>query len=313
MEDFKQELLVKIKTLSETVWEGKAKEPEINEWLENFDPETDDSDSEHLHALYLLSNFMYFGNREIRELLKALYRDLYKYPIIESIRKDNNDRTDADFLTQAFERECDQTRFLGIGNPSESGSHLLYYFRQENALPKDLFIYSHQIFSRTGTPPKLSIGNSQIKRYVFIDDLCGSGSQAKRYSREILEPLKQLAPNIWVAYYTLFATKSGLDVLKNTLFDDVDTVFEFDDSNRCLCDVSRYFPEDESRISRDFAKAMCLKYGERLYPAHPLGWKDGQLLVGFHHNTPNNTLPIIWYDEPKPPWKPIFRRYPKIY
>ena len=28
-----------------------------------------------------------------------------------------------------------------------------------------------------------------------------------------------------------------------------------------------------------------------------LGYRDSQLLIGFQHNTPDNTLPIIWYDE----------------
>ena len=33
-------------------------------------------------------------------------------------------------------------------------------------------------------------------------------------------------------------------------------------------------------------------------PADALGFEDSQLLIGFHHNTPDNTLPIIWFDEP---------------
>lgn len=32
-----------------------------------------------------------------------------------------------------------------------------------------------------------------------------------------------------------------------------------------------------------------------------------------HHNTPDNTLPIIWFDEDKSMWTPIFRRYNKNY
>jgi len=59
---------------------------------------------------------------------------------------------------------------------------------------------------------------------------------------------------------------------------------------------------------------MCRQYGEKLVGGpHSLGFDDSQLLIGFHHNTPDNTLPIIWFDEPgQASWKPIFRRYPKL-
>ena len=42
-----------------------------------------------------------------------------------------------------------------------------------------------------------------------------------------------------------------------------------------------------------------------------LGFKDCQLLLGFNHNTPDNTLPIFWYDEKNYNWYPIFKRYKK--
>jgi hypothetical protein len=75
--------MAKIKTLNETVWERRATDPTITEWLDNFAPPSVAAPDERAHALFLLSNFMYFGDREIRGLLKALYRDLYRYPIIE--------------------------------------------------------------------------------------------------------------------------------------------------------------------------------------------------------------------------------------
>jgi len=84
------------------------------------------------------------------------------------------------------EKELDCTRFLGIGNPSESGVHLLYYFRQENCLPKDVFIDASRAFKSTVTPDgniSVQIGNPDITRYVFIDDICGSGDTAITYSK----------------------------------------------------------------------------------------------------------------------------------
>lgn len=316
MEDIIEQLFSKLKTLNETIWEGKVNKPRIEEWLDNFEIDKSGFPSERLHVLYLLRQFMYFGDRQIRELLKALYRDLYKYPIVEQIRKDNSDTNDSAFIFKAFCDELLKTRFLGMGNPSESGYYLLYYFRQENNLPKTLFIHSHQIFNRHGAPPpNISLRAPDVERYVFIDDLCGSGTQAKDYSEQILQDLKRINPKVQVSYYTLFATTSGLNEVRgNTLFDRVESIFELDETFRCFSPTSRYFQPVDSRINAQFTEDTCRKYGSVLLPDDPLGYKDGQLLLGLHHNTPDNSLPIFWYDEPDvTPWVPIFRRYPKYY
>ncbi|MGR3175016.1 MAG: phosphoribosyltransferase-like protein [Candidatus Scalindua sp.] len=314
MIDHKEKYIANIKTLNETIWEGLVTKPQIDNWLSNFKDDVDGTPSEQLHALCLLSQFMYFGSRQIRELLKALFRDSYKYPIVESIRKANGDTTDVKFLSNKFNDELAKTRFVGIGNPSGSGSHLLYYFRQENQLPEVLFINSRQILKKHGrsSPPTLHFPN--VRRYVFIDDICGSGTQAKTYSEKILKGIKSITnEDIRFEYYMLFSTKKGLEKIDNeTLFDKSSAVFELDDSYKCFGSESRYFLEKDNVINKSFAKDMCNYYGKILNSSGPLGFKNGQLLIGFHHNTPNNTLPIIWHDSPTyPKWTSIFKRYPK--
>src|SRR5258708_5734908 len=210
MDSLEQVFTAKIKTLHETVWERRATEPTITEWLDNFAAPNPPALDERVHALFLLSNFMYFGSRQIRELLKALYRDLYRYPIIEAIRRANNDTLDSGLIDPLFISELRGTRFLGVGNPSESGCHLLYYFRQENSLSKDLFIHTHQVFTRAGGPGLSQLRDPAVTRYVFIDDFCGSGKQGTEYSQDLVEEIKRLKPNAFVAYYVLFATRKGI-------------------------------------------------------------------------------------------------------
>jgi hypothetical protein len=309
-----EDLKAKIQILQETVWERRAPWDEVQGWLSNFLPDRKGRKSEKLHALYLLSQFMYFGNKEMRELLRALYRDLYRYPIIEKIRRRNRHTIDMELIKEKYKEVLQNTRFLGVGNPSESGPHLLYYFRQENELPKSLFIHTHEIFSRTHN--RLTrLREPSVSKYVFIDDLCGSGDQAITYSREVVSIIKGLKRNVSVAYYVLFATTDGLTNIKSrTDFDDIKCIFELDDSFKCFGDNSRYFASSEQEIDRNFAKRTCKRYGEKLFPGDPLGYRDNQLLIGFYHNTPDNTLPIIWCDgDSSFPWKPIFRRYPKAY
>ncbi len=305
------ELTAKIKVLNERIWEDRARLPVIDAWLSNFTGQIATEGIERLHALHILAHFMYFGSRETRALLRSLYREAYRYPIIERIRKANSDSLDRALISARFAMELRETRFLGIGNPAESGTHLLYYFRQENGLPKDLFINPHEIFSRTATGTILRAPT--VRHYVFIDDMCGSGHQAQEYSKEIIAELKRLAPTAHAAYYVLFATSHALATIRaNTLFDDVNCVFDLDPSFQCFGGTSRYFSTTDHEISKDTAREMSLHYGHKLCPDHPLGYADCQLLLGFHHNTPDNTLPIIWFDEPGAQWHAMFKRYPKL-
>jgi len=109
IEIFQEKLHSKIKVLNETTWESKVKKPKIDKWLNNFS-----DDKEKYHALFLLSNFMFFGNIQIRQLLISLYRDLYKYPIVESIRMADNNIVDPKVIKERFYISRKNTRFLGL-------------------------------------------------------------------------------------------------------------------------------------------------------------------------------------------------------
>jgi hypothetical protein len=325
-----EEFVDKIIILNQTSWEGRVSIKNIDNWLENFE-----DDDEKIHALHLLTNFMYFGSRPIRELLKTLFRDIYKYPIVERIRRANSDTRDLKLIDREFADYMDKTRFIGIGNPSESGPHLLYYFRQENKLSKQLFINAHEIFKGLGTSAP-SVADPNVEHYVFIDDFCGSGTQALDFAREIIVPLKNILstikPNATLDYYVLFSTQVGKNAIKaSNYFSNVKAVFTLDDSFKCFHPNSRYFLNVPSEIKKSFSEKMSIKHGSKLYKSifermkinpsiigslcndHALGYENGQLLIGFHHNTPDNTLPIIWYDEEHLVWTPIFKRYNKKY
>ncbi len=80
------------------------------------DSDSDIENTERLNMLYLLSKFMYFGNRELRQLIVSLYRDLFKYPIVSAIRKDRNDTVDLDVINAAFEKELSKTKKVYLLN-----------------------------------------------------------------------------------------------------------------------------------------------------------------------------------------------------
>jgi hypothetical protein len=322
-----EDLKAKIKVLNETLWDNRALNPSIEKWLANFT-----TDLEKSHALYLLSKFMYFGAVPMRNLLRALYRDLYRYPIIDSIRRANGNTLDTNLIEANFRAEENNTRFLGVGNPSESGAHLLYFFRQENKLSKRLFAYTDEVLDRSsGT----KLRYPEVKHYVFIDDFCGSGSQATSDTniKACVSEIRRLSSACTISYLMLFATSNGVNNVRNSgLYDRVDAVVELDNTYKCFDANSRIFPQREDfYFKKDFAEEFCYRLGrplfrsinqkegysgedlEKLSDITALGWGNCQLLLGFFHNTPDNTLPIIWYDEDELTWFPIFKRYNKKY
>ena len=335
----------KLQSLNATLWDHKILGPQIKTWLGNFVDE-----DERLQAMHLLSRMMYFNVSNIRRLLVALYRDLYRYPIIETIRRNNKDTLDEGFIESEFQKHLDQTMFLGIGRASESGNFLLYYFRQENALSKQRFGNVSELLDEYPRGiMKLKPEYSKIRHFVFIDDVCGSGSQAtsnESNMKELVSQLRKIDPTLRISYYMLFGRSEGLMVARMAelhpktdprtypiipLYTDVEAVIELDDTYKCFGDNSRYFENlDEKYKSRN----MAYKYG---YPLamhigsmngftdttmpniaeysdmNALGFGDCQLLLSMEHNTPDNTLPIIWFDEDEKMWRPIFKRYNKIF
>ncbi|WP_037492266.1 phosphoribosyltransferase-like protein [Sphingobium indicum] len=310
------ELQSKIKTLHSSIWERRADWPEVLDWLNQFEEHDDPDADEQLQALRLLSSFMYFGVNEMRALLRSLFRDTFRPQVAKEVRAGLHPSTTLSIVGSMVDVELRHTRFVSLGNPSESSALLLYYFRQENLLPKNLFLHGSDIFdlSDIGSDVGLKVQDTSITRYVFIDDLCGSGHQGREYSDRIVKPLKSIKPDVKTYYYPIFGLSDGIQYLRtHSTFDEVYPVVELDPTFRAFATDSRLYVEPEIAPLRLPTEATCRRYGSQLVPAHPLGWEDGQLYIGFAHNTPDNSLPIFWCDHTSPkPWRPIFRRYPKV-
>lgn len=327
MDNTYDKLIKRILVLNDRVWEQRMPKSKIEEWLSNFTGKVAEIEVERIHALFWLSQFMYFGSREIRGLLRAMYRDIFLTPLLQEIQAKSGPALSDEELHAAVKQELLNTRFFGVGNPSESGVHLLYYYRQENGLDKDQFMDAVSIFTRSSKSTPRSLRNPAVSRYVFLDDICGSGDTALTYSQNIIDDLLDLNPQAQVAYHSLFASQSGLATVRATtrFGSQASAVYELDPSYKCLSEDSRFFGASEyPDIDRDIAVRIATEYGllvcDSLHwqKAHACGYKNSQMLMGFHHNTPDNTLPIIWYDSASDQhngsldWSPAFKRYPKI-
>lgn len=308
LEDRLQE---KIKILHDSIWERRADWPHVSKWLDQFTGAESEED-DRLQALFLLSNFMYFGTNEIRALLKTLYRDIFRPSVIAELRGHHPALSPEDF-SRMLNQEIKNTRFVSLGNPSESSAFLLYYFRQENSLARESFVSGGEIFT-PDAHGNFDLKDPTISRYVFIDDMCGSGQQGEEYSKNIVTPLKALRPTVKIYYYALFGMAAGIQRLRAiNKFDTVHAVVELDDSFRCFSENSRIYREVQPPLAQAAGRALAERFGGRLQPNGPLGFLDGQLLLGFAYNTPDNTLPVIWSNgNLSQAWIPVFKRYSKL-
>lgn len=310
-------LLEQMKTLAGDVWSLALTQQDIKDWLKNFEP-TEATDNDRLHALHLLSHFNYVGEREVRALLRSAYRDLFAYPIRQTLRRLLLYTKSPVAINSQYQRQLENTHFLGVGGPAASGQHLLYYFRQENNLTEGVFadrlellaadspVFSHEVFDEV-----------KIRRIVYVDDLLGSGEQMLEKETAFITSIRKQARDasyvLEVSYLALFAKQSGIDRLKgSSLFDHVGAVHVLDGAQEAFSDESRVYTSMPTYTSRGQGRAVAQLKGEQLVKSHPLGWNDGQLLLAFAHNTPDNSLPIFWWNKTPAEWKALFPRTEKI-
>lgn len=309
-----EQLREKLDILSIHVWDSVLSRADIEKWLANFNGAALEVDEERLNALHILGNFCLFGVEEVRELLFSVYRDLYLYPIVQEVRKSTPGHDDLKEIQASVEKVASATRFLGMGNPSESGQHLLYYLRQVTGLPRERFISAQDVLINGC---ELSVNVRDVTHLVFIDDVLGSGDQAVEYSNSFVKKVKEIAARegreIHIWYFVIFARAEGLARLRATEFDMVEAVHEIQDSEVSFSENSRVYTDCLPGVSREHGLKLARTYGEKLAPGHGLGYKNGQLLLGFRHNIPDNTLPIIWAKNTTIPWVPAFPRYDKVY
>ena len=319
-----EDLEAKIRTLCVHAWDEEIRWPIISAWRENFTGQVLDQDLERLYGMLSLSKFMYFSKSMVREMLKSLYRDYFESPSLQRIRKNCGGSLDSARIRSLYAQRLKGARFIGVGNPSESGCHLLYYFRQVNNLPKDLFADFHGAFQphidRAGLP---GVGarltyvprDQSATTYVFFDDLVGSGTQVAQYLSRELASARASNPGLEFIFLSLFATTAGLARLNQpSLFDGRATaLFELDESFKAFEVGSRFFADPPSWFELDRAREMIYQYGELLYPERGLGFAGNQLLLAFAHNTPDNVPAAFWCPGENNSWSPVFLRYDKNY
>lgn len=252
---------------------------DIQKWLSNFSGKVYDIETERRLALWLLCNFTYYNEDECSHLCRVVFKKFLHIIATTYGVKDNED------LRHLF----DNIYFAAMGNPSESGGMLLYYFRQQSNLSISKFYYPSVI-------PKDRNGI-----VVFVDDVTLSGGSASKFFQRNLNSMEYDS-----AYYlTLFASSEAVSVISKQGIKVIEATI-LGDRERCFTEKSLIFA-DFPELKEPSLK-IATGYGKKIMPGNPLGHKNGQYCFGLYYNTPNNTLPIFWSNKK---WIPIFPRKEK--
>ncbi len=186
------ELLQQIMLTANVVWLNQLSRRQIDEWLSNFTGTVYDPMYERRLALWLLANFVYYNEQEVRNLCRVLYREFLRKRFLDQGKPIG--RT----VTINTNSILADSRFVPLGKPGESSSLILYFFRH-NYLPVSKF--SEAI----GPLPE------RVETVLFVDDVTLTGTQARDY---IQKQMTALGAGKTPILLTLFSTNDALKLLE---------------------------------------------------------------------------------------------------
>jgi hypothetical protein len=275
------------------IWENKTCKNDIEDWINNFKPQKK-IDVRKL-AIDLLLGFIYYNESEIQYLCKHAFSEFKRQKIKEEIKKGLSIRDAED----SFFNSVPKINF--IGKTGDSTGYFAYIFRQVNGLSQPNFINSIK---------EIKPGTNTL---IIVDDIVGSGKSIINFHKSLEdEGIFVKYPGITIYYLSLIMTEEGLHRIRNYNH-EINLIYsELLSKNYKTFSENTCILADYTTTDREIAKEVCKKIGLFLEgEIYALGFLGSELLIGLHHNIPNNTLPIIW--SKKHDWIPIFSRWEKKY
>lgn len=266
--------------------------PDVREWLDQFEYRT-----EQRLMFKLLKHVEFYSDSKVREKLVVLHEQVQR--VLAGLR-----------VPRPADRRVRRSDILlsSFGPPSKSGASYARLYAHVN------MITHHNAVNFEGINEALrKDSENSIKAIVFVDDLIASGDTAVEYLNELNKMCGALIQEKKVKVFV--SAICVLDIGEKNLQNAILT-FPFDVevnscdyllySEQCFNNGSQVFDSPDERME---AKGIARNYGIELVKKSPLGYNDCQLLVAFHDNCPNNTLPILWKESTgKTKWMPLFKR-----
>jgi hypothetical protein len=277
-----------------TIWQRLGPE-ELLSWLHNFDGE-----EEWRLALTLADGMLYYSEPQIRQLWRKILLNKVKLHMIDTLYTGQPVPRDQTWFGQYL---MDRAVFVGYGRAGKSGPAMAYGFKHGHGIAGLRYM---ELFELLNTRDAL-----ESKDWVFfLDDFVGSGHQAvqtwlRRAGLRSPAELRNQYPNVHFGYLVLLSTTAGRNEVETSTQMKVFFGEELDDRFKCFSDNSIIYADPADRVR---ARNVMYSKGLLLWPACPLGYDGMELAVAFSHNTPDDSLPVIWKRMSDGSWNPLFER-----
>lgn len=294
--DLKKSILFnKIMEQNKLAWENRLNPKDIFMWLRNYSNE-----DEIYYALILVEGLLFYTKKQIRYLWNLLLTNRIKQYFFSTIIQNSRNKNINQLFIEYLQKRC---IFVGYGSAGKSGQSMVYTFKQSHKIEGLVYMELHE-FLTTRIP-------SKIKTIILLDDFLGTGNQAlatweKEISKNSFKRISSTCPKLKFIYLVLVAYRTGREKFERASRIKVITGEELDERFKCFSPFSVIFKNDKER---EIAKNIMFNKGRFLFHKHPLGYGNLQLCVAFDHNTPNNSLPVIWKRIDDGSWIPLFERY----
>lgn len=250
-----------------------------------------------LLGAYLLDNLCCRSQHQFLAMLDTLFCDL---------RQENLGLGTEGRLTTLLRSKPPKTPplllapVLGLAAPpTKSGPYILRLSQRRYRIHADWLAWPARIAD-----------HANLKCVFFVDDFCGTGEQFDKFARAIsLDVMHKRNPDMRVIYLVATIHPTGVKTLGDKWpFVEIRCGDRLVERNSVLSDAcfSRYqIPGFKDVVMEQYERVVK---GSGLPTTGKLaeGFGDLGLAYAFAHATPNNTLPIFWYDTEN--WTPLLDR-----
>lgn len=152
------------------------------------------------------------------------------------------------------------------------------------------------------------IGKSGVETVIFVDDFLGSGHQFVKFFKHW--GFHEHTEGVRYFYAPVVAHQQGIDHLASQLPALRVVPAETLGESHAFFSNGVWERLGQGSVSAEDAKAWYMNFAcqKSLDPeaVGSLGYGDLALTFGFSHSTPNNSLPILWYETAG--WQPLLER-----
>lgn len=255
--------------------------PTIESWLGNFK-----ATHEQKVAFHFLPRIMVYSKKEMEVLCDIAFKKL-----IKSLELKLHVVVNASFFNN----------YALIVPLTDSGGNWCRHLRHKNS-------FDSNTVKQSINELKI-IDYSYRKHIIIIEDFVGSGTDAIDKYQKKLEGTIRYYSDVNLYLIALIATEWGVQAINTQTKFNVITGELLDSRYKCFSRESVVYQDTTEKTE---AKRIFSKYGHPLCQSDPeisgfpLGFGDSQLPVVLCDNTPDDSLPVIWYPEKN--WFPIFKR-----